>query len=887
MRQMRAWLLRLTGTFTRRQRERELAAELETNLALHIDDNIRSGLPLQEARRQALIRLGGVEQTKESYRDRRGLPAIETLLQDVRYGFRVLLKNPGFTVLAILTLALGIGANTTIFSWINSTLLNPIPGARQTSEVVSITRGGSIAEPGQFSYPDYLDLRAGSKGFSGLAAFAFRPLDLTGSGKPERLWAADVTANYFDVFRVRPVLGRGFVPAEDQKLNGAPVVVLNYGLWQRRFGGDPHIIGRTIFLNRHPFTVVGVAPADFQGTMTGLRTDLWVPVMMQQETVSGYDWIHDRGDNELMIQGRLKPGVSMDQARGELTLILQHLAEQYPDSHFGQNDVSVYPLWRSPNGANGDLYILFSMLMAIAALVLLLACANVANLLLVRSVSRKREIAIRLSIGAGRWRVMRQLLIESILLALAGGGAALLITTWATGTLGDFLPPTGLPVSFAIRADHTVLLAALLISVLTGVIFGILPATRSANMDPVVILKEETGGSVGGRRKSRLTGILVIAQLALSLLLLVSAGLFIRAFRRAQRTDPGFNPQHVLVASFDLFPAGYTWKQGHEFDRQLLAKFNALPGVQSSSLAGTLPLSLVRDTEMVKLEGYVPQLREDMDIRSDTVGPDYLRTMQIPLVAGREFTVHDDESSQPVVMVNQALVDRYWPNQDAIGKRVWVQGHWSTVVGVTRNSDYDQLNEKARPFLYLPLFQDYTSHPTVLVRVSGDPMAFAPALEKTVHELNADLAVYDVDSLAVRVEIASTNQRLAGTFVGAFGLLALILATVGIYGVVAYSARQRTREIGIRMALGAGRRDVVRLVLGQGLRLTAAGLGIGLALSLALTRFLSSQLFGISATDPATFAAVAICLGGVALAASYVPARRAMRVEPTTALRQD
>lgn len=887
MRQMRAWLLRLTGTFTRRQRERELAAELETNLALHIDDNIRSGMPLQEARRQALIRLGGVEQTKESYRDRRGLPAIETLLQDVRYGFRMLLKNPGFTVLAILTLALGIGANTTIFSWINSTLLNPIPGARQTSEVVSITRGGSIAEPGQFSYPDYLDLRAGSKGFSGLAAFAFRPLDLTGSGKPERLWAADVTANYFDVFRVRPVLGRGFVPAEDQKLNGAPVVVLNYGLWQRRFGGDPHTIGRTIFLNRHPFTVVGVAPADFQGTMTGLRTDLWVPVMMQQETVSGYDWIHDRGDNELMIQGRLKPGVSMDQARGELTLILQHLAEQYPDSHFGQNDVSVYPLWRSPNGANGDLYILFSMLMAIAALVLLLACANVANLLLVRSVSRKREIAIRLSIGAGRWRVMRQLLIESILLALAGGGAALLITTWATGTLGDFLPPTGLPVSFAIRADHTVLLAALLISVLTGVIFGILPATRSANMDPVVILKEETGGSVGGRRKSRLTGILVIAQLALSLLLLVSAGLFIRAFRRAQRTDPGFNPQHVLVASFDLFPAGYTWKQGHEFDRQLLAKFNALPGVQSSSLAGTLPLSLVRDTEMVKLEGYVPQLREDMDIRSDTVGPDYLRTMQIPLVAGREFTVHDDESSQPVVMVNQALVDRYWPNQDAIGKRVWVQGHWSTVVGVTRNSDYDQLNEKARPFLYLPLFQDYTSHPTVLVRVSGDPMAFAPALEKTVHELNADLAVYDVDSLAVRVEIASTNQRLAGTFVGAFGLLALILATVGIYGVVAYSARQRTREIGIRMALGAGRRDVVRLVLGQGLRLTAAGLGIGLALSLALTRFLSSQLFGISATDPATFAAVAICLGGVALAASYVPARRAMRVEPTTALRQD
>ncbi len=886
MRRTRAWLLRLLGTFAGRHREQELAAELESNLALHIEDNVRSGMPPDEARRQALIRLGGVEQTKESYRERRGLPSLDTLLQDVRYGWRMLHKNLGFTTLAILTLALGIGANTTIFSWINSTLLNPIPGARQTSEVVSITRGGTVNEPGQFSYPDYLDLKAGSKSFSGLMAFAFRPLDLTGSGKPERLWAADVSANYFDVFRVRPVLGRAFLPAEDEKLNGAPVAVLNYGLWQRRFGGDPHIVGRTIFLNRHPFTVVGVAPPAFQGTMTGLRTDLWVPVMMEQETMKGYDWTHDRGDNELMMQGRLKPGVSIDEARGELTLIMQHLAEQFPDSHFGHNDIAAYPLWRAPNGANGYFYILLPMLMAIAGLVLLLACANVANLLLVRSVSRRREIAIRLSVGAGRWRVMRQLLVESALLALAGGGVALLITAWSTGTLASFIPPTSFPMSLDVRPDRTVLLAGLAISIATGVIFGILPALRAARLDPVAILKEEAGSASGGRHKARLTGALAVVQLALSLLLLVAAGLFIRAFRRAQQTDPGFNPQHVILASFDLFPAGYTSKQGHEFDRQLLAKITAMPGVQASSLAGTIPLGLVHDTEMVKLEGYVPQLREAMDVRSDAVGPDYLRTMQIPLLAGREFTARDDEDSQPVVMVNQALVDRYWPNQDAIGKRVWAQGHWSIVVGVTRNSAYDQLNEKARPFLYLPLFQDYTSHPTVLARVAGDPMASVPALEKAIHELNADLAVYDVDSLAVRVEIVSTNQRLAGTFVGAFGLLALILATVGIYGVIAYSARQRTREIGIRMALGADRRHVVRLVLAQGLRLTLVGLGLGLALSLVLTRFLSSQLFGISATDPVTFAAVALSLGMVALAACYVPARRAMRVEPNVALRQ-
>ncbi len=885
MRQLRAWLLRLGGLFTGRGRERDLAAEMESHLALHIEDNMRRGMLPDEARRQALISLGGVEQTKERYRDRRGLPALETLLQDTRYGWRVLRKNPGFTMLAVLTLALGIGANTTIFSWIDSTLLNPIPGAAQTGDIVSITRGGTVDDPGEFSWPDYLDLRAGTRSFSGLAAFQFRPLDLTGTNKPERLWGADVSANYFDVFRVRPFLGRGFVAAEDEKPGGAPVAVLNYGLWQRRFGGDPHIIGRTIFLNRHPFTVVGVAPRAFHGTMTGLQTDIWVPFMMQQQVASGADWIHDRGDNELMMQGRLAPGVSIEQARGEMNLLMQHLAQQFPDSHFGQNQVGIYPLWRSPNGANGHFYIVLPMLMAIAGLVLLLACANVANLLLVRSVSRRREIAIRLSMGAGRGRVMRQLLVESIQLALAGGGVALLITAWSTGTLADFIPPTSFPVSLAIHPDRTVLLAGLAISIVTGLIFGILPASRSASLDPMAILKEETGSISGGRRKARLTSALVVAQLAMSLLLLVAAGLFIRAFQRAQQTNPGFNPEHVLVASFDLFPAGYTSEQGREFDRQLLAKLTALPGIQSASMADVMPLGLTRNTEMVKLEGYVPQLHEAMDIRSAAVGPGFLHMMQIPLVAGREFTANDREDTQQVAMVNQTLADRYWPNEDPLGKRIWAEGHWSTVVGVARTCDYDRLDEKPQPFLYLPLLQDYTSHPIVLARVAGDPLSFAPALEKAIHELNADLPVFDQDSLAVRVEIASTLQRLAGTFVGAFGLLALILATVGIYGVIAYSARQRTREIGIRMALGADRRDVMRLVLGQGLRLTLAGLALGLALSLVLTRFLSSALFGISATDPLTFGTVAACLGFVALGACYLPARRAMGVEPNVALR--
>jgi len=807
---------------------------------------------------------------------------------DVGYGWRTLRKNPGFTTLAVLTLALGIGANTTIFSWINSTLLNPIPGAKDTSRIVSLTMGGTVYEPGQFSYPDYVDLRADSHSFSGLAAFAFRTLDLTGTGKPEQLWAADVSANYFDVLGVRCVLGRAFVPAEDQKPGGAPVVVLSYSLWQRRFGGDEGILGRTIFLNQHPFTVVGVAPAAFQGTMTGLRTDLWVPVMMQQQVAGAWDWLHDRGDRELMMQGRLAPGVSIQQARDEMNVLMQHLAEAFPDSHFSHKEVQIYPLWRGPNGANAYFYVLLPMLMGMAGVVLLLACANVANLLLVRSVARRREMAIRMSIGASRWQLVRQLLVESLMLALAGGGVAMLITAWtAAGTFAHFVPPTSFPVSLDVRPDRAVLLAALVISVITGVVFGVLPALRASGLDPVSTLKEEAGSASAGRRKARLTSALVVAQLAMSLLLLVSAGLFIRAFHRAQQLDPGFNPNHVLIASYDLFPAGYTRQKGIEFDRQLLAKIEALPGVQSASLADAILLGLTRNTEMMKLEGYEPRLHEAMDIRSATVGPNYLRTMQIPLLAGREFTNKDTASSQQVAVVNQALVDRYWPRQDAIGKRVWAQGHWSTIVGVARISDYDELNEQPRPFLYLPLFQDYTSHPIIHARVAGDPLAFAPVMEKAVHELNADLPLFDVDSLFDRVQVASTNARIAGTFVGAFGLLALVLATVGIYGVIAYTTRQRMREIGIRVALGAQQADVFRLVVGQGLRLTLTSLLIGLALSLTLTRFLQRQLFGLAATDSVTFTGVAALLCAFALTATYIPARRASRLDPVQALRKE
>ncbi len=817
---------------------------------------------------------------------------MRTLLQDLRHGLRTLAKNPGFTAVVLITLALGIGANTTIFSWINSTLLNPIPGVTHTSQMVSLTRGERENPTPPFSFADYVDLRDRNRSFTGLLAFHNDSMALTGTGKPERIWGTLVSANYFDVLGVRPILGRGFLPAEEQRPESVPVVVINYGLWKTHFGADRSIVGRTIDINQHPFTVVGVAPPDFQGGMPGLRSDLWVPLIMDS-VLSGclpppaqpLCRLNRRDTPWLNVFGALRPGVDRRQAQGEMNLLMQQIVEQYPDSHRGPNDIGLDALWRSPFGANAYLSTFLPMLMAIAGVVLLLACANVANLLLVRSVARRREIAIRLSMGASRWRLVRQLLVESFLLALAGGGIAILLTSWTAGTFEDFIPPTGLPISLHISADRTVLLATLVISLLTGVIFGILPALRASSLAPVTVLKEEAGSVSGGVHKARLSSGLVVAQISLSLLLLICAGLFIRSFQAAQRFDPGFNQNHVLLTSFDLLPAGYSEAGGTEFDRHLLAKLEALPGVESVTLTDWVPLSFNKNTTTVNLEGYVPQPHELMDVVSADVGPNYLRTMRIPLVAGREFTPQDTAKSQPVAIVNQALANRYWPDEDALGKRLHAHSSWFRVVGVARNSNYHRLNETPQPAVYLPLFQHYYHDTIIQARVSGDPQAFAPAVEKAVHELNADLPVFDVTTLRTRAQAASTFERVAGAFVGAFGLLALVLAAVGIYGVIAYTTRQRTHEICIRMALGAGRGDILRLVLGRGLRMTLTGLAFGLAVSASLTRLLRSQLFGVTATDALTYASVAVLLCLVALAACYIPARRAAQVDPMAALR--
>jgi predicted permease len=801
---------------------------------------------------------------------------------DLRYTFRVFRKTPGFVAVAILTLALGIGANSTIFSWVNATLLDPIPGLAHASRVVAMQRG----QGSTISYPDFLDLRDRARSFLGLTAFSLGPMSLTGKEKPERVWGMLVTSNYFDVLGVRPVMGRGFLSSEDRAANAAPVAVISYRLWQRRFAGDRAIVGRTIQIDTHPFTIIGVAPPVFQGSTTGLRAEIWLPVTMAPELAPVEErFLTARGTTWLNALGRLRAGVTREQAQAELDTLFAQIARQYPDSHRGESRISLYPLWRAPNGANAFFSKLLPILMALAGVVLLLACANLANLLLARGVARQREMAIRLSLGAGRGPLVRQVLMESLILSLAGGGAAVLVTLWSAGQFMNFAPTSNLPIWIPVKVDGRVLLATLAISVVTAVLFGILPALRAAGIQPASVLKDEAGSVAGGRRKARLSSGLAVAQIALSLVLLVSAGLFIRSFRAAQGFHPGFDARNVLVESYDLYPSGYKQEQGIAFDRQVLERVRALGGVRAASLADWVPLGFSQNADYFTPEGYSAGPKETLVAGVAHVSPGYFATLRIPLVRGRDFTAADSADSTPVAIVNQTLAERYWRAGDAAGKRIKVEGKWATIVGVASTTNYYDLNEPPRPFLYLSLYQFYSSGVTLHVRTAGDPGAAAGAVAGVIRQANADMPVFDVSTLEARMQPATFVQHMAGSFVGVFGVLALVLAAVGLYGVVAYGARQRTHEIGIRLALGARPEQVGKMVLGQGAKLALTGVGIGLAVSLGAARLFRSLLFGVGAADPLTFLVVTGLLVAVALLACYVPARRAMKVDPMDALR--
>ncbi len=875
--------------FRRRRSADDFAEEIKSHIELQADDLHSEGLSEEEACRRARVEFGSAQAAQERFYLSSRIVWLDNLLHDMKFASRQLIRNPGFASIAIVTFALGIGANSTIFSWINSTLLDPIPGIAHTSDMITIMRGERSEHPTPpFSYLDFADLRDSARSFTGLLAYHDDFLAITGSGSPERIYATLASSNYFEVLGVHPILGRSLAPTAPNERLGVAEAVLSYGLWRNHFGADPSIIGKTVHINLHPFTIVGVAPEGFQGCMSGLRSDLWIPLGMDSQ-VLGNPRIKFRDVLYLNVLGKLQPGVDHRAAESELNILMQRLAERFPDAHQGPNTISSDPLWRSPFGVNVYLYGTLPILLALAFVLLLLACANLANLLLVRSVARRREFAIRLSIGASRWRLVLQLMVENALIALAGAGLALLLTKWTARELSAFLPLTTLPLTLNGHVDRTVLAATILISLLTAAVSGILPALRASRpaLAPASALKDEALSTSGGIHKSRLAGGLVVGQIALSLLLLVCAGLLGRSLQRAQASYPGFDPSHVFLTSFDLEPMGYSAAQGIEFDKQILERLKSLSGVQSVTLGDFSPLSYTIHTDFIQPEGYVPGRNESMEVDRGAVGPEYLRTIRTALLAGRDFTDRDNAGAPPVSIINQALADRYWQGQDPIGKRLRVDRQWTTVVGVAANGKYRRLVYDTAPLVLIPMLQSYRTGQTVYVRVAGDPMAYASAVEQTIHGLNSDLPLFNKTTLAANMRIGNAFERVAAAFAGSFGLLALILAAIGVYGVVAYATKQRTHEIGIRMALGGGKRDIFRQVLGRGLRFAGLGLVLGLVISFALTRYLRGLLYGVGTADWLTFLMAAILLCVATLIACFVPARRAASIDPIRALRTE
>ncbi len=806
------------------------------------------------------------------------------LLLDVRFALRQLRKDLGFTITATAMLAVAICANSTIFSWIDGTMLHPIPGARDTGSLVSVMRGQwNISPAPPFSYPDYRDLRDRNRSFVGLLAYHHDWISITGGAAPQRIYLANVSSNYFDVLGIKPVLGRFFLPEEETRPDAVPYVVLSYSLWKNRFAGDPAIVGRSLEIARHPVTVIGVAPEGFIGAMPGLREDVWVT--LNPLGTSAWQMTH-RNANWLNVLGRLRLGVSREKAAQDLQTIMGRIVAAYPDDHLGVNTITLDPMWRSPFGANVYLASTLPILFAIAGVVLLLTSANVATLTLVRFVSRRREIAICQALGAGRLRMVRQMVLEGVVVSVCAAAAALLMTSWTAKTFARFIPPNAIPTVLNGTADRNVVLAIVVLALLASVLCAAFPAWRSSHVPAAEVLKEESTGLAAGSHNRRLLSALVVAQIALSLALLVTSGLFLRTLRNIANAYPGFQQDHILTASVGLNIAGYSNDQAQLIRHKVLDRVAALPGVTVASLTDWLPLGLTRKTADAYPQGYVPQPHESLEVQRADVSPRYFDTLGIPILEGRSFTQDDNQQAPPVLIVDQTAAHRYWPEQDPLGKKLSIWGRLFTVVGVAKDSKHLFVNERPGPMIYMSYFQAADNETIVQVRTRGNPVDLAPAVQDAIHSIDGQIPVFDVRPLRQTTQLARIFVVIESTFAGMFAVIALILAATGIYGVVAYRTQMRTHEIGIRVALGASRADVLRLVLRQGLWLTVTGLVLGLALSFALTRFIANLLYGIGADDPLTVLAVFVLLGAVSLLACYLPAHRAVRVDPVAAIRQ-
>jgi macrolide transport system ATP-binding/permease protein len=811
------------------------------------------------------------------------------LLRDFRFAVRMLVKNPMFTLAAVITLALGIGLNAATFSAVRGLILRPLDGVRDPGRLVQLYRKWPGMDYGSTSIPHYQDLRDRTREvFSDVAAWNFVPVSLSADGRSERLMGMLVSANFFHTYGVTPALGRFFTPGVEDRDPGAhPVAVLGHGFWQSRFGADPSIVGRTLILNGQPFEVVGVAPADFKGPLSIVDVPLYVPLMEQLVIQPGWDFIHSRGNNSMTAVARLRDGQTVERASQVLDAILTQLREEYPDDYKNQigttlvpqMEAGIHPTFRTAQVG------LSAVMMVVVSLLLLIACVNVANLFLARARERRREMGIRLSLGAGRGRIVQQLLMEAILFSIVAGLAGLGLAQVAVRFLGTVHPPMDGPWSFSLGMDRTVLFYALGVTLATTLVFGLAPALQSARTETLSAVKGEGSGRAG---RSRMNKSLVVLQMALSLVLLIGSGLFLRSLQGATHIDPGFqDPAHLALVSADPGLQGYDGTRARAFWDRTLEEVRALPEVVTAGLINDVPLGLSGSDRGVTVPGYEFSEGEQRTVDYAYVTEGYFEAMGVHVVEGRPFTRQDDQTGAPVIIVNQRFADHFWPGETPLGKTVNTAGKDRQVVGVVETGKYRSLGEAPTDFMFLPERELFQTGMTVVARVRGDPQVVMRSVREIVRTEDPDLPVFDVRTMEDFMGIALMPARLGGSVLGLFGLLGLVLAAVGVYGVMAYSVSQRKRELGIRAALGADRGSVVGMVLGEGLRLTLLGAVIGLAAAAAVARLVAGLLYGVSAFDPVAFAGVPLLLVGVSALAVYLPARRAAGVDPMRVLKAE
>jgi macrolide transport system ATP-binding/permease protein len=880
--------VRLRSVLHPNQADRELKEELHQHLEQQIKENVAKGMSPEEARYAALRTLGGITQIEQQCRDARGGNVIEDFFQDLRYGFRQLVRSPGFSALAILCLTLGIGANAAVYSWIEGILFRPYPAVAHQERLLALAgtaRGESGPTP--TSWPDFLDLRRNCTLCEDSFVSKITGSTLSIGDHAETAVGSIVSANYFDAIGVHPMLGHGFDPGDDVGDDSHPVVVISYQLWRSRFKGDPQIIGKAQRFNNVPHTIIGVAPEGFYGTFVGWAMQFWVPASMEETFESGGYKLEDRGARWIEAYVRLKPEVSRAQAQQEISAIASRLETTYPATNRGRG-FSLWALWQTPFNNAGTLLPTLEVMVAVVAFVLLIACANVGNLLLVRSFARRHEMSVRLAIGASRVRLLKQLLTEGLILAALGTTGGLLAAYWCRHALVLLLPArSGVAMYLPGEIDGRVMALSIGICLIVTLIVGIIPALQTRNLDLAGALKAESSAVVGARKKAWMRSGLVVLQVCLSFVLLVGAALLLESLQKIRTASPGFSTTSVVTTGVSLVAAGYDVPRAKTFQNELMGRVSVLPGVQSAAFARVTPLGYGSySSTPIAVDGYHPPLEEQPTMEYNQVSPGYFATLGIPLLSGSDFTRTDDENAPPVAIVNRTMMTLYWGGQDPIGRRLQVKGSWARVVGVAADSKYESMRETARPFFYVPLRQDFVRAPALYIRTNQPLPAMLAALVREVHALDANLALYEMITLQEQVNRSTSPQLVAVTLVSILGGLALLLAGVGLYGVMSYAVAQSTRELGLRMALGASAANLLRLVISRGLRLTAGGVLFGAAAALALTRLLGKLLYNVSPHDPWVFGSALAVMAATAVSACLLPAWRAARTDPARVLRE-